>query len=82
MCRLRYIAMRDYQESVTTGQLDAGQSDPKVPLCFAGDMKINGEQKISIYTIIYINLFHLMINPWEFTGYTFTVMILGGDENI
>ena len=33
--------MGDYQESVTTGQTDrqtdAGQSDPYVPLCFAGD---------------------------------------------
>ena len=45
MCRLRNIAMRDYQESMTTGQTvrrtdtqtDAGQSDPYVPLCFAGD---------------------------------------------
>ena len=43
MCRLRNIAMRDFQESVTTGQThgrtDAGQSDPYVPLCFAGDTK-------------------------------------------
>ena len=47
MCRLRNIPMRDYQESVTTGQThththgqtDAGQSDPYVPLCFAGDTK-------------------------------------------
>ena len=49
MCHLRNIAMRDYQESVTTGQTDgqtdrqtdgqtdAGQSDPYVPLCFADD---------------------------------------------
>ena len=37
MCRLRNIAMRDYQESVTTEQTDAGQSDPYVPLCVAGD---------------------------------------------
>ena len=29
--------MRDYQESVTTRQTDAGQSDPYVSLCFAGD---------------------------------------------
>ena len=41
-CRLRNIAMLDYQESVTSGQTDrsqadAGQSDPYVPLCFAGD---------------------------------------------
>ena len=41
--------MRDYQESVTIGQTDtrthtqtdAGQSDPYVPLCFAGDTKIS-----------------------------------------
>ena len=47
MCRLRNMAMRDYQESVTTGQTDrhththtdAGQSDPYVPLCFEGDTK-------------------------------------------
>ena len=46
---MRNIAMRDYHESVTTGQTDthtqtdgqtdAGQSDPYVPLCFAGDTK-------------------------------------------
>ena len=44
MCRLRNIAMRGYQESVTTGQTDGqtdvGQSDPYVPLCFAGDTKM------------------------------------------
>ena len=46
-CRLRTIAIRDYQESVTTGQThgqmdrqtDAGQSDPYVPLCCAGETK-------------------------------------------
>ena len=41
MCRLRNIAMRDYPESVTTGQTDGqtdtGKSYPYVPLCFAGD---------------------------------------------
>ena len=41
MCRLRNIDMRDYQESVTTGQTDrqtdARQSHPYVRLCFAGD---------------------------------------------
>ena len=44
MCRLRNITIRDYQESVTTGQMhgqtDARQSDPYVPLCFAGDTKM------------------------------------------
>ena len=30
MCRLRNIAMCDYQESVTTRQTDARQSDPYV----------------------------------------------------
>ena len=51
MCRLRNIAMCDYQESVTTGQTDrqthgqtdAGQSDPYVRLCFAGDTKMSGK---------------------------------------
>ena len=47
MCHLRNIAMRDYQESVTTGQTltdeqtDGGQSDPYMPLCFAGDIKMD-----------------------------------------
>ena len=36
VCHLRNIAMRDCQESVTSGQTDARQSDPYVPLCFAG----------------------------------------------
>ena len=48
MCRLRNTAMRDYQESGTTRQThaqtdrqtDAGQSNPYVPLCFAGDTKM------------------------------------------
>ena len=43
----------DYQESVTTeqtdgqtdGQTDAGQSDPYVPLCFAGDTKMQLKYK-------------------------------------
>ena len=43
MYRLWNIAMCDYQESVTTlltdGQTDAGQCDPYVPLCFAGNTK-------------------------------------------
>ena len=33
------IAMCDYQESVTSEQTDAGQSDPYVPLCFEGGTK-------------------------------------------
>ena len=44
MCRLRNIAMHDYQGSVTTGQThrqtDAGKTDPYVLLCFAGDTKM------------------------------------------
>ena len=34
MCHLRHIAMRDYQDSVTTGQTDVqtdGQTDRKTP---------------------------------------------------
>ena len=60
MCRLRNIAMRDYQESVTPGQThrrtdrqmdgqtDAGQSDPYVPLCFAGDTKTLNPFKLEV----------------------------------
>ena len=37
MCRLRNIVKCDYQESMTTRQTDAGQSDPYVLLYFAGN---------------------------------------------
>ena len=37
MCRLRNIAMRDYQESVTTGQtdtqMDRQTADKVIPMC-------------------------------------------------
>ena len=43
MCRLRNIVLRDYQESVTTGQTDrqtdAWQRDIYVLLYLAGDTK-------------------------------------------
>ena len=47
MCRLRNIACayqekRDYQNLVTIGQTDFGQSDPYVSLCLAGDTKSTG----------------------------------------
>ena len=42
----KHSYMRDYPESVTTGQTDGqtddGQSDPYVLLCFAGNTKIKG----------------------------------------
>ena len=55
--------MRDYQESVTTGQTDtrthrqtdAGQSDHYVPLCLAGDT-INELQNLTFYWIM--RIFH------------------------
>ena len=42
MCRLQNIAMRDYQESVTTGQTDGGtdRRRTKWSLCDAGNTKI------------------------------------------
>ena len=52
MCRLRNIAMLDYQESVTTGQTDAGQSDLYVPLCFAGDTINTDFSLLSILSLI------------------------------
>ena len=44
MCRLRNIAMHDYQESMTTRQTGTGQSDPFVTLCFAGNPKEPGRR--------------------------------------
>ena len=42
MCRLRNIALRNFQESVTTGQTDTGKSDPYVPLC----LNLHATQKV------------------------------------
>ena len=48
--------MCDYQESVTTGQTkgqtDAGQSDPYVPPCFAGNTKITSIARARLKGII------------------------------
>ena len=75
MCRLRNIAMRDYQESVTIGQThrrtdrhthtqtDAGQSDPYVPLCFAGDTKIQYKDMFLKYLWIYFE--NILINEYK-----------------
>ena len=54
------VHKRDYQESVTIGQTgarthtqtDAGQSDPYVPLCFAGDTKTLNSNPNLIYSSI------------------------------
>ena len=51
--------MRDFQESMTSrerhGRTDAGQSDPYVLLCFAGDTKF----KFKIcHAFIFVVLFH------------------------
>ena len=61
--------MRDNQDSVTTGQTDgptdrqrdAGQSDPYVLLCFAGDTKINNNDLMAFQMNEsgYISLFAL-----------------------
>ena len=62
--------MRDYQESVTTGQTDgrtyrqtdAGQSDPYVPLCLTGDT-INCEN--SALFLFFINQMYFTNNKME-----------------
>ena len=60
MCRLRNIAMHDFQESVTirqtAGRTYAGQSDPYVPLCFAGDTKISALTWVK-FTLIHFTHF-------------------------
>ena len=55
MCRLRNIAIHDYQESVTTGHTDAGQSDPYVPLCSAGDTELRRLYRLEQNKIIHIH---------------------------
>ena len=75
MCRLRNIAMRDYQERLTTGQTDtqtdrqtdgqtdAGQSDPYVLLCFGGDTKT----QVNLFEFItqFITLSIIKIAFWK-----------------
>ena len=66
------IAMHDYQESVTTGQtdtctegqIDAGQSDRYVPLCFASDTKTRVVYFVSLYHVhvyMYITIVHCFV---------------------
>ena len=55
MCRLRDIAMHDYQEKCdyrTDTQTDVRQSDPYVPLCFAG--KYEGSDLKSEYVDMHL----------------------------
>ena len=60
--------MCDYQESVTTGQThrrmdgqtDTGQSDPYVPLCFAGDTKTYTSSIQTIHPFFVFNIFLLV----------------------
>ena len=77
MCRLRNTAMRDYQESATTGQTDtqtdAGQSDPYVPLCFTGDTKIHAQLPcISAITTDYLDF-----ASYENLPFTLLTKVLG-----
>ena len=87
MCRLQDIAISDYQESVTTGQTDtqtdtqmdgqtdAGQSDPYVPLCFAGDTKSGPKHILKLIKVnqnIFYHFFHL---PLPFTLCIPTMML-------
>ena len=62
MCRLRNIAMRDYQESATTGQ-----RCPYVPLCFAGTTK-------SVPFFFYQILKYIHLCASLFVLYTTTLM--------
>ena len=68
MCRLWNIAMRDYQESVTTwqtqrdGQTEAGQSDPYVS---PFNERTHGET--TLMDILYIiKLVHDVPGSWNF----------------
>ena len=54
--------MRDYQESVTTGQTGTGQSDPHVPLCFASDKKI---MFYLTFNVANLKMFNQWICAWD-----------------
>ena len=50
--------MCEYKESVTTGQTDAGQSDPYMPLCFAGNTK---SQNCSECSLVSTRVFNFQV---------------------
>ena len=61
MCRLRNIAMRDYQESVTIGQTDTRThrqtQDKVIPMCrYASQATQKATQKVSYMSMIPIVL--------------------------
>ena len=64
------VHKRDYQESVTIEQTDArthtqtdaGQSDPYVPLCFAGDTKTKSYMSQTTYNFIINNKCEIILN--------------------
>ena len=61
MCRLRNIAMHDYQESVTTGQTDRWtdrQTDKVIPMCHNASQ---ATQKLSDYMFRYYSIDYI---PW------------------
>ena len=64
MCRLRNIAMPDYQESVTTGQTHRRTPDPYVPLCFAGDT-IKLDAKVETWLCCLRNLMKYSSLPFQ-----------------
>ena len=52
MCRLRNIAMCDYQESVTTGQTDRQIPDKAIPMCrYASQATQKRHQNFDLSTI-------------------------------
>ena len=74
MCRLRNIAMRNYQVWLSDRRTDAGQSYPYVPLWFAGDTKrphkpsghcspINPIMKYTRYIIKWHYCWGILIDP-------------------
>ena len=58
--------MRDYQESVTTGQTDgqtdAGQSDRYMPLCFAGDTTTDLRSSMVVSRLFGATVIWLLLN--------------------
>ena len=49
-CRLRNIAMRDYQESVTTGQTHRQTADKVIPMCRYASQAIQQSGGLHLFT--------------------------------
>ena len=75
--------MCDYQESVTTRQIDrqteAGQSDPNVPLCFSSDKKTKNQiGSCSGHMLIWVSPWHYDPKIYRYLSFYAPDEMIGG----